>query len=188
MKKLSIKSKKKPKPFSKLSQPEKRVAIARDVLLQIKHQKYIANAGAYIKNMTFDGIYINNGEDIKKNFKNIHRCSVCAMGACLLSATKFANKLSFDDIGESIDSLRNDKVRELFASIFSPLQLLMIETAFEGKFSGTRVGVSLFDMNKYEHQNELNKCIEFYHNHFNAESRMITIMKNIIKNKGEFKP
>ena len=191
MKKLSkkIKVKKVKKvPFSKLSKSQKRVAIARDVLEQIKQEKYVANTGSYISYMTFNGgEYINKYEDIKKNFKKINNCRVCAMGACLLSATKFANKLSFGDIGDSIDGLHNDKVKELFASIFSPLQLLMIETAFEKKHEGTRVGVRLFDMDKFNYDGELRKCVAFCDS-YHPQDRMIAIMKNIIKNKGTFKP
>lgn len=191
MKKQSKKIAKKVKPFSSLSKPEKRVAIAKDVLQQIKIGKYIAETGSYIGGIKFiGGEYISDmeNEDIQKNFKKIRKCEVCAMGACLMSVTKFANKLEFGDIGSSITELNNDKVKRLFASIFSPSQLLMIERAFEGDSGGTTVGCDVFDLDEYDFEKQIEKCDEFYKSYFEQEERLVAIMKNIIKNKGTFKP
>lgn len=175
-------------PFSKLSKPQKRVAIAKDVLQQIKQKKYIAEAERYVSRINFVDAFDSYGEDIKSNFKKIKDCRVCAMGACLMSATKFANKLNFEDVGHSISDLKNEKVQTLFAEIFSPKQLLLIETAFEGNNGGDKVGEEIFEIDSCQYANEKIKCDKFHDKYDNPQSRMIGIMENIIKNKGEFKP
>lgn len=193
MKQSSKKTKtKKEKPFSKLSKPEKRVAIAKDVLEQLKLKIYTADSGRYVAYLRFIDTenYPGKNEDIKTNFDKIQHCYVCAMGACLMSATKFANKLNFSDIGSTIGDLRNEKVKKLFSSIFDPKQLLMIEIAFEGdtmRENAYRIGYEIFNV---DNDNDLrHSCHKFYRRYEeNDEERLIAIMKNIIKNKGEFKP
>lgn len=209
MKKLSKKRKTKKVPFSQLSPEKKRVAIARDVLEQIRIGRYISNGGSYI-----DALQMKDGKDkwdmnnldIKSNFGKIKNCKVCAMGACLMSITKFENKLDFYDIGNEIDNLNNEKTKILFQSIFSPEQLLLIERAFEGKSGGTTVGVNIFRLSEDDFKSKINKCQKFYkkfelkpkkdatrkekenRTRLNHQNRMVGIMKNIISNKGEFKP
>lgn len=183
------KTKVKKVPFSKLSKAKKRVAIAKDVLKQIRVGKYIANKGKYISRVDapdIEDVYYQS--DIKKNFSKIKNCNVCAMGACLMSATKFANKLKFQDIGSGVGDLNNPKVKDLFKSIFSPEQLLLIERAFEDKTGGSTVGCDVFGLEEWDFEKQIQKCSEFYGEYNNDETRLIGIMNNIIKNKGTFKP
>ena len=200
MKKLSKKSKikrAKKVPFSKLSKPQKRVAIAKDVIAQIKIGRYVANVGAYIDSINFKND-LEMGEmknkDIQKNFGKIENCTVCAMGACLMSATKFANKLNFRDIGGSTDDLDNKKVKDLFSKLFSPEQLLMIETAFEGEGESwndeSRVAYDLFNLNKgyFKGSDMLRASDSFGNGYEEDDEKLIAIMQNIIDNKGTFKP
>lgn len=192
--------------FSKLSPSQKRVAIARDVLEQIRLGRYVANAGSYIDELVMkDGKerYEMYGKDIKHNFSKIKSCEVCAMGACLMSITKFENKLNFEDVGNKISDLDKEKTKELFSSLFEPSQLLMIERAFEGDYLGTTVGGNIFDLDEYDFKKQIAKCEDFFQRfnkeegigydelkeqkRLNQENRMIAIMKNIIRNKGTFK-
>lgn len=125
--------------FSKLPKWKQRVAIAKDVIKQIKVKKYVAEAGAYIKELElldgdYLGIGINNIDrySIKSKFDEIKKCDVCALGACLLSATKFVNKLKFEEI-KNVNQLTSSRnVKAIFQSIFTKHQLLIIETTFEG--------------------------------------------------------
>ena len=197
MKKSSSNKNKKKVSFEKLSPSQKRVTIAKDVIAQIKLGRYIADSGSYIANINFKnnlGDDEMHNKDIKKNFGKIKSCTVCAMGACLMSATKFANKLSFGDVGDSVRDLVNDKVKDLFSKLFSPEQLLLIETAFEGGGDDTdgdsRVAYDLFDLdrNQFEGSDFLQPSDEFRNNYYESEKRLIAIMENIIKNKGTFKP
>ena len=194
MKKLSKKTKiknVKKNAFEKLTPPQQRVAIAKDVLEQIRIKRFTPYSGKYISSINFkNGLYKSEmgSKDIKSNFAKIKNCSVCAMGACLMSATKFANKLNFEDVGVHRTDFKDEKVKDLFSSIFSPEQLLLIEIAFEGNDSGAdRMGYDIFGAD-YPTCEITQKCDEFYLKYEDEKSRMVAIMKNLIKNKGEFKP
>lgn len=208
MKTKSKKITKKKTPFSKLSKPKKIVAIAKDVLMQIKNRRYIANTGAYITSIKMNEGYLRDfiDQSIKKNFGKIKKCTVCAMGACLMSITKFENKLNFGEVGSSASDLDNPKVKELFSSLFTPIQLLLIERAFEGESGGTLVAEQIYDIDEYESdiKKQVKKCEKFYQRfnkieegldinkrveqqEKNSEKRLTAIMDNIIYNKGTFK-
>ena len=167
--------------FKSLTKPQQRVAIAEDVIQQVKKKKYTIETGNYVKfnedNFDFD-------LDIQSNFDKVN-CSVCALGACLLSTTKFKNKLTFDDVS-LIDSYSS--TWNLFLNLFTSHQLLLIENAFEGVlFYSCRVGEDKFTARLTEKEEE--KCNLFYDKYFTDDTkRLIAIMENIIANNGTFKP
>lgn len=168
--------------FNSLSKAEQRVLIARDVLTEIKAEKYIPKTGSYIKEMKVKGFIPYGANSIQKHFDEI-TCNCCALGACLLSTTKFKNKLEFNDVSYITSS---DSQWGLLNDTFSGEQLTMIEYAFEKEHSGTRVGESRF--RNFLDKGTENACVEFGCRFSDSSDRMIAIMKNIIKNKGEFKP
>jgi len=172
--------------FKSLSKTEKRVLIARDVIAQVKAEKYFPRRGSYIKYLTLGGdeydVTTNSMASLQKHFDEI-TCNCCALGACLLSATKYKNRLEFQDVYNLASS---QSPWDLLKGIFSSKQLNMIEYAFEAERSGTRVGENRFK-NYLEEEIQV-ACIDFGRSYDDPEDRMIAIMKNIIKNKGEFKP
>jgi hypothetical protein len=108
----------------------------------------------------------------------------CALGACLLSTTKFKNKLNFGDV----DSLcSNSDSWKLLRGVFSHSQINMIEYAFEASHHGARVGEDYFGDNVKFNYDERVKCISFGRSFYSDSDRIVAIMKNIIKNKGTFK-
>lgn len=212
MKKLTVEQ------FNALPKNKKAVLVAKDVIAQIKAQKYIPEAGSYAK------IEINSFKkenQINESFNNIECCEVCALGAMLMSCTHLGNKLTFEDIGADLSDefeenievglsdLENSNVRKLFKSIFTPYQLLMIETAFEGCETFDWLDVDRSTQRDYLEEldnsratrygrdvekkqltfSDAKKCHKFYlkHEGFN-DYRLIAICKNIIKNNGKFKP
>jgi len=64
------------KQFDNLSKPEQRVLIAKDVLQQLKKDKYRANTGSYVLKES----YLENTCDIQSNFDKLGKCNVCALG------------------------------------------------------------------------------------------------------------
>ena len=166
--------------FKSLSKAQKRVLIAKDVIAQVKTKKYKAITGKYLS--LVNTFY--NHWSVQEHIDEIE-CVCCALGACLISTTKFKNKLKFHDV----DSLcaKSDSWK-LLRGIFSPKQMNMIEYAFEASHSGSRVGEDSFgEYNKYN-CNEIVKCVDFGKSFPYESDRLIAIMKNIIKNKGTFKP
>lgn len=179
---------KKQTPFSKLSKPEQRVKVAKDVLLQLKKKTYIASVGKYVVTNDLLEIGLKKEDDIRKNFKKIQQCRCCALGSCLLSITKFKNTLTVGDLGGGINSYKEKEAKKLF-TMFSPQQLLLIENSFEGSPSDSmtmRIGANVFGKNTTNEQDE--KCTSFYNRYDNVNDRLVAIMKNIVANKGTFKP
>jgi hypothetical protein len=183
--------------FNKLSEEDKRVAIAKDVIKQVKVGKYSAYTGTYV--------HINNelerNSSLQEHFDEI-TCDVCALGGLFMSNVKFNNQCT-------IDTLKPRKFLDLL-KYFSAEQLFLIEIAFEcwdenkilnidsennlvdnSLWDGIFVGFSTLD----EITNDLDTIRDKIENAYNfgikytlSDVRLIAIMQNIVKNKGEFIP
>ena len=160
--------------FNKLSKMEKRVAIAKDVLEQIKIKKFKPAIGGYL----------NLDEPIEEEI-NIQEllitkettCRVCAIGGIFASKVILGNKC--DTTLDRYDTgLDDDIMIDNLKSIFSEKELRKIEYAFEG------FDVSYGDMNFSD--KECSKYETFFESFENTEHRLKAIMLNIIKNKGKF--
>lgn len=163
--------------FNSLTASQKRVAIAKDVLKQIKLGVFRAKTQSYID---FNGY--NSMPDTSISLQKVIEdrkieCKVCAKGALFCSLVVFKNKI---DIRGAYWLTEGDIVSR-FKGIFSEHQLDMIENAFERKMINTHGN---------ERKNEqLRKSVNFGNTHGESdEETLIAIMKNIVKNSGEFKP
>jgi hypothetical protein len=177
--------------FNALPQNEKAVLVAKDVLAQLECGKFKPIVNVYIStNQTVYDLGVNFDDDIKTNFDKLPQCQVCALGATLLSATHLGNLLTFRNINiarSSIEGINNEKVSELFESIFTFKQLLLIETAFENYISNaTRFATDVKD--ELLTNDEITKCIDFYNSYTDIQDRMTAIFQNVIENNGVFKP
>ena len=192
------------KQFNKLSKAKKAVLVAQDVLAQIATNKYVPNTGAYVRfeyEIDFEG-------DIKSNFDKLPQCSVCALGSMLLSCTNLGNILTTDIIINGRIGhyeLQDDDVKELFSSIFSDKQLLMIETSFEGYSAWecwtvsdikkhSKAFFSYFECaGRYADDERLSfeetlACQKLFLSFDSDQYRLEAICNNIIKNNGIFIP
>lgn len=165
--------------FNSLTKSEQRVEIAKDIIRSLKAEKYIAQTNTYIIS---EHLNVELNEDIRENFDKIENCRCCMLGSCLLSITKYKNKLKFTDI-TGLYSTGN--AWKLLATVFTPYQALMMETAFEGR-GGTKVGEDYFNIGLSDKDED--KCQNFYIDSGGAEKRMIAICSNIIQNRGKFVP
>jgi len=164
--------------FKKASKPEKKILIAKDVLANIKSKKYIPFAGNYI--IFISSVFKDN--DVQKNLDTLESCNCCALGACLISSTKYQNKLKFDDLN-GLGAYDNNVWRQL-KNIFTPREMAIMEYCFEG-IGGTKVAEDSFFYNLDKKTEQ--KCENFYYNYSNSTERLVAICKNIIKNKGFIK-
>jgi hypothetical protein len=192
------------KQFNELSKDKKAVLVAKDVLAQIAANKYIPNTGAYVRfeyEIDFEG-------DIKSNFNKLPQCSVCALGSMLLSCTNLGNVLTTDIISNDTIGhyeLKNDDVKELFSSIFSDKQLLMIETSFEGYSDWESYTISYIKdwfkqdfyyseaSDRYADDERLSfeetlDCQALFLKFDSDQERLEAICNNIIRNNGIFIP
>lgn len=190
------------KPFEDQPQWMQRVAVAKDVIAQINISKYKAKSGSYVKtvrinNKLYDSDDIKNSPaqelDIKKSINDsVERCTVCALGACIISISKFKNTLKWGEVlHHSNFTSEKSTVLKMLIGVFTPYQLAMIETAFEGSYNQTcsdRVGkiLGVYNLSSDDEWN----CKRLYNDDYygSDDSRLQRIMQNIIDNKGEFKP
>lgn len=170
--------------FNSLSKPEKRVAIAKDVIKQVKAGKYYpSNWYGYID---FEKV-VDENLSIQENFDKIKNCSCCMLGACLLSITKFQNQLKFKDTydEEKLDTGfqgNNSKITKLLSSVFTPKQQALLEACFEnGNYEHAK---NAFKISLSP--DEVIDCFEFFEKYEHPDERVIAAMENIIKNKGNF--
>ena len=174
----------------KLTKAEIRIAIAEDVIAQIKSNKYKPTQGSWVEVASGepyeDWLYYNAQDckvDVRDYTKNIKKCHVCALGSLFVSAV---NK--YNNVYGTYDSLSFEQVFHTIAigkktspllRYFSISQLQLIEFTFE---NGMGYNYNLGD------EVVERKALEFYKQYPNMKDLLLAIMKNIIKNKGTFKP
>lgn len=173
------------KQFENLSPAERRVAIAKDVIAQIKCGRYMPDTGIYIEPEDIPGY---EATSIQRIFNDIGSCRVCEIGGIILSVTKFRNKLNKEDIGRVSKDLNGRKINSILKGVFTPKQLFLIECAFEGYNStADRYACDKMDVENCFSEEEVSKIDDFRAEYYDDADRMIVIMRNIIKNKGTFK-
>lgn len=175
---------KKNEAFWALSRSEKRVAIAKDVIKLVNTNKIKPKSGTYLKIPK----RLREDEKLDKAIKEV-TCTGCALGACFIGLVDQGDKLRVSDIlGEFTDlngirfgSVDDNDFRQHLRKVFSPKQLSLIESAFEKQhFEDDKC---LEDIEEQQAQ-----AIKFGVKFPSVNSRMIGIMRNIIENKGTFRP
>lgn len=181
------------KAFWAKSKDQQRVAIARDVLSQLKKATIIADRGTYFKVCANQDIETTEKlDDLLKSFKKDKAtCEVCGIGACFVglvnlgnnakSKSFISNKIITDWRPVEID---DSKMRRLLRKVFHSTQLTLIECAFEKSFVFLDSDAK---KNNVEYETR-EKAMSFGDGYDTDEARLIAIMQNIIKNKGTFIP
>lgn len=197
--------------FKKATAAQKRVMIAKDVIAQIKANRYIPTTGNFVTpEFNTDKIYLTDEEDITLpaenlseiynehdtenilNFsekslrdsfydKEVETCNVCALGGLFMSCTLLNN---------------NTKNKDLFGEADD------IGTCIEENHVFSNGLHKFFSKNQlilieksfegscgyfYGCEETDDQCQEFYLNYDDDDDRMIAIMQNIIDNNGTFK-
>lgn len=183
---------KKNEAFAKMTKMEKRIAIAKDVISQVRAKKLKASPGTYC--------YLNLNRKQKLDKKGrvelqtlmndgaIASCDVCAIGGIFASKVSIGNnfkvKVSKNWINEKLEiedeSIEDDDMVKSLKGIYTERELRLIEYAFEGK--------DIYDIFDKKPDNFHDALKNFYKEYKKSENRLIAIMENIIRNEGEFKP
>jgi len=199
--------------FYALPSDQQRIQIAMDCLAQIRIKKLqpspMVCMSPVLDQESPEASYFNPG-DLQSQLKPIETCYVCAKGGLL--ATKALLYDRYDMTSEQLQDY-DEVVREGLYGIFEPLQLDMIENAFEMsmmndnpfKYYGPR-GDNTFVTNEYgefeeesESEQKYNECYRQLEaarhtygprdgNIYDPTERLIAICNNIIDNGGEFVP
>lgn len=174
-----------------LSDAQKRVAIAKDVIAQLEAKKISAATGhfvqgtifAFIRRKLFNSQQSPEENDVAHNrsiqpylvegLEQNQTCSVCAKGAIFIAHIQRFNQISYDQCSGT-DERNVARLLPYFPSQF----LSEIETLFEGvDYPWNILGRSQFDF-----------LLEYHHEHLadlSPDDRIIHIMKLIITNKGK---
>jgi hypothetical protein len=179
--------------FKKATKAEKRVMIAKDVLAQIKANRYIAESGTWVDANWNIRNEIDGTESVQKLFadRTIETCNVCALGSLFMSCTNLNNNTCVSDInyggegteiGERIEE--GDTLSNGLNKIFSKKQLQLIEVYFEK-------GDGWFGEDGYtgNYIGEDSRHVEYFNDAYpDDDERLVEIMKNIVANDGTFVP
>jgi hypothetical protein len=150
------------KAFSKMTKMEKRVALAKDVIASIKSKHYIAENGTYldvVKKKNLDYLHSYDLETIKRSDVS---CHVCAIGSLFVSTMKKKKNGKLDDVD-------SDEMIHAMKGIFTHSEMRLLEEIFEG---GSNQDANIF-YERYAADD--------------SKGRLLGIMKNIVKNNGNFK-
>ena len=153
----------------KLTKAEMRVAVAKDALKQLELEKYKACRGTYVDWNLEDKIRESDeDEQVQKIIKEHEStCQICARGALLMSSIRKFNDVTVKDFNKNWEKKSKQ--------IFSTQTLELAEIAFER-------------WNKLDHNAKQDRAYNFGIKYSYDNERLKAILKNIIANKGEFKP
>lgn len=167
---------------------EKAVAIAKDVLKHVRDYRWFR--GTYIHG-SWRGEEAPWTGDLREHLDKVQeKCTMCLLGACLMSKARLFDAVPLDRLYKS-DSERVDEVYNsinpdrgtiglLLRDIFSPLELAKIESAFERRVmtDGVATTMATHDL--------LRGAALFGKKIVNDGDRVTAVMENIIANDGEF--
>lgn len=172
--------------FKNLKPEAKRIAIAQDVIAQLDLEKIVAAQGTWLENVEYNEPIFTE-EDVEKNkllsgkLAKVKQCEACALGSMFMCTVDLAKDLRCNTLSDQLDSTGESSGVEIgdmepyLVKFFARDQIRLIELAFEGGDGG------------YDAETDAEGCaVVMFDIHDEAESRMRTIMQNIIDNKGTF--
>lgn len=174
------------KEFRKLSKEKQRIAICQDALQQIQKGIFIPTERTYVQDGVFSDL-IGETETQQCLLTSNTRCQACALGSLFLSGVRFKNSVS----GNELEEYDNYGIKNYFNGLFDSSNLSLVECAFEKDeafASGAYQRVYNYDTSKYVIHEITIKAIDFGKKYKKPKERLVAILKNMIKNKGVFKP
>lgn len=152
------------------------MAIAKDILAQIKKDLYNIESGTWVQVSGCEHISYGQKE-LLGEFDESPVCTVCGIGAACVSAIRLFNR----DVIYYGEIVNYDDALEIIGRYFTLKQADLIEAAFEQR-------TDTDDMHVSANQEELEAAMAFGSQISNHTDLAIAIFKNIIKNKGTFRP
>ncbi len=189
----------KPIDLKSMSKAKARVEIAKDVIAALNTKKLVATSGNY-GSINIEKGNLEKFEDyslvsVRDALGVSTNCNVCALGAACLAVVGRENKLKATFISGSVEISHNVGFRIQLREYFRPLQIAMMECAFEGGETFAEYE-DIHPSNEYAFS-RINKAVNMFKVIDTDDSdllaqdddmRMRAIFQNIIDNKGEFVP
>jgi hypothetical protein len=163
------------KAFHRMSKKNQRIAIAKDVLAQLRLKKYRATPGDYFSSTevydAIDEFEVNHDFEVHADLQEVLLekspvCNVCALGSAAVSLCRLGDEADIHDV-----SSPHALLHEIFGD-----QIHLMESAFEGD----TVDGGWDELPK--------EAIRFYERYPDDTKRLAAIFRNIIRNEGTFKP
>jgi hypothetical protein len=168
--------------FQKMSPAQKRVAIAKDVLAQIKSGKIIPQIGNWIRLLPISITYDDLDDQLRDVMvTNETHCSACAVGALFVSTVYFKDKITTGEADVTRGSDWN-AIADYLKDLFPIVDLALMEYAFEMGNSASGYCPVESEAIAFGNAEAFGRAIG------SNTMRMIAIMKNLIANKGRFVP
>lgn len=169
------------KTYKEMTRAERRIAVAKDVIKQLKLGTVIAEDDVgYIdkKREEVLGELDDFREWLKTLFSSGKSCNVCALGSLVISKALKFDAIKTDDIMRDGHYTTRSTCELALYDIFTLKQLDDIENAFEG----------WDNLYAYNNGSTINYRYANWPDYYpNPSERIIAIMKNIIRNNGTFK-
>lgn len=206
---------KREKIFKAANNAEKRVLIAKDVIAQIKAKKIKPFQGMFVRfreescigprgcEPTVGSMQIAADADARELLltNKISQCTCCALGSMFVSCTLYNNHTSAKDlqrcdwsianwldrsVQEEDDDTDGEPIRNGLNKFFSLTQLRLIEQTFEANEGYIRSNDE--DETGRAYPKFKKEQYEFCQKYRRMDTRLVAIMRNIVRNKGTFKP
>lgn len=166
MKKLTAKQK---------ARAQARIAIAKDVIAQIKAQRYMAKTGLYIDSDTIPEVVSGKPIDLQKHLKKTltktNPCQVCALGSAFISCVRLYDKFQVTyDTSYGNGDIKTPAMRSKLHEFFTKVELDAIESSFE---------LALM-VNGYT-MGELPVGYRRFLESHNSEDRLLWLMRTVIR-------
>lgn len=185
--------------FTRLSASRKRVRIAKDVLKQIDSRRFVPWFGIYLhlpakSEAAFNRFYEEYRYRIPRTSPKTSAagrvgvretvadttCKVCGIGSLFVAMVDRVNACTIQDMGGEPNN--GDFMVEYLSQFFSEEQLVLIETAFEGRMVSSR------DTDLSSYNTKVKAAIRFTRRLKSPAGRLKKIMNNIVLNNGTFVP
>ena len=200
LKRLRKRIKDRERRFKAATPAGKRVMIAKDVLEQLDTRWLKARRNSWLiseSNLLTDHYITEHTKntDLQEEILKLPSCTACAVGAMFACAVRRADDLTLEDMrykspdGSYVSPYADfgwDGLVRYLSRWFSYGQLKMIEHAFERGSGGS--GLSDEEFSDPDFMINHNASVVFGSKFVNDTERMVAIMQNIIKHKGEFRP
>jgi len=166
--------------FRKLTRAQQRIAIAKDVIAQVKVGRFVPTSTYFEFNRSVDNEYDDSVQNLDmSNCIAQASCQVCGIGSLFAGAVINADKLKLKDFNFGAE--RDNQVAYL-KRWFTSKQLDLIETVFERWYEDTQ--------GEHHSQQVAMPDIVLKHSPIfrtsSKKKRLLMIMENIISNKGTF--
>lgn len=164
-----------------MTKKQLRIAVAKDVLAQLKAEKLKITPGDYVTLPDTPDALGSDSKEIAAAAQTKY-CSVCALGATFISLVKLDNKYDFGFFKEVSSGDLFDRVK----TVFSETQIQLIECAFETNFYCSQNGLGGYAKTALTSE-QFGQAHKFAIRHEgNPRKRLAAIMRNIVRNDGTF--